>query len=63
MICCICGSEIFASEKDALKLRVTNLWLDSETAPSQVLAAHAACFRSVLHMSIPFDSEVLAEVD
>ena len=63
MICCICGTEIASSEAYALRLRLTNLRLEEETAPSQILAAHEACFRSVLHMSIPFDAEVLAEVD
>jgi hypothetical protein len=63
MICYICGTEISDAEKFALRLRLSNLRLNEYDAPSQVLGAHNSCFVSVLHMSVPFDAEVLAKID
>jgi hypothetical protein len=61
MICCICGDDILPEEKDALKLRVENIHSSSRGSPWQELYAHGYCFERVLHNSVPFDAEALAE--
>jgi hypothetical protein len=61
MICCICGNEIALDETLSLALTVKNALQTSQSAPRQNLHAHDYCFSQVLHDSVPFDAEVLAE--
>lgn len=61
MICCICGDVIASDEKSAIKIRVENIRSSSRNAPWQELYAHGYCFERVLHSSVPFDAEALAD--
>lgn len=61
MICCICGDTILPDEALALSLDVRNAFKPNRNAPRQTLFAHDYCFSRVLHQSVPFDAEVLAE--
>jgi hypothetical protein len=61
MICCFCGNEISLDEILALRMKIENIERTSRNAPGQELYAHDYCFQKLLHSSVPFDSEALAD--
>lgn len=63
MVCAICGDEITESDKLAVRLLIKNMWLEEEIVPHQQLWAHSYCFARILHPSVPFDAESLADVE
>lgn len=64
-ICCLCGRSIEREDRDAVALRLSNLWRTSDPEmPAQNLAAHSGCFErglaAKLAAGVPFDAEALA---